>query len=90
MLVDGCFWHCCPAHGTMPRANADWWQDKLAANRARDADTDAVLIKAGWLVVRVWEHEDMNEAAQRISRLVSTRRASAGVFPRAQRGTQGR
>src|SRR4051812_35470940 len=27
--VRGCFWHGCPEHGTMPKANSDWWRDKL-------------------------------------------------------------
>ena len=40
VFVDGCFWHGCPEHGTRPRANSDWWSTKLAANHARDEDTD--------------------------------------------------
>ena len=43
VFVDGCFWHSCPTHGTRPTANRDWWATKLAANRARDADTDQLL-----------------------------------------------
>lgn len=57
VFVDGCFWHACPEHATQPRANAEWWQQKLAANVERDRDTDALLAAAGWRVVRVWEHE---------------------------------
>ena len=33
VYVDGCFWHGCPEHGTMPKQNRQWWMDKLAANR---------------------------------------------------------
>lgn len=47
MFVDGCFWHGCPAHGTQPRANSEWWTAKLAANHARDEDTDRLLREAG-------------------------------------------
>jgi DNA mismatch endonuclease (patch repair protein) len=36
VFVDGCFWHCCPIHGTRPKRNALWWQKKLDANVARD------------------------------------------------------
>lgn len=74
VYVDGCFWHGCPQHGTRPAANRDWWQAKLAGNRARDADTDARLAAAGWAVLRVWEHEDPREAAEEIRRLVAARR----------------
>lgn len=56
VLVDGCFWHSCPVHGTLPRANREWWEWKLQHNRDRDADTDARLRELGWTVVRVWEH----------------------------------
>src|SRR5262245_59572244 len=43
VFVDGCFWHCCPIHGTMPKANAHWWASKLAQNRHRDRDTNRQL-----------------------------------------------
>jgi len=66
VYVDGCFWHCCPEHATYPRNNAQWWAEKLAGNVARDRDTDARLGAAGWTVVRVWEHEDAAEAADRV------------------------
>lgn len=70
VFVDGCFWHRCPIHSTSPKANAQWWAEKLAANVARDRHTDAELRAAGWIVVRVWEHEDPTEAANRIELLV--------------------
>lgn len=66
VFVDGCFWHACPEHGTEPRTNSEWWQWKLARNVARDRDTDRLLQDAGWRVVRVWEHENVEEAADRV------------------------
>lgn len=68
VYIDGCFWHSCPLHATQPRNNAAWWAEKLAGNVARDRDTDARLIEAGWMVVRVWEHEDPMAAADRVER----------------------
>ena len=70
VFVDGCFWHGCPEHGTSPRQNSSWWQTKLAANRARDRDTDAVLQSQGWRVLRVWEHEPPDVVADTIQRLL--------------------
>ncbi|WP_328741878.1 very short patch repair endonuclease [Flavimobilis rhizosphaerae] len=73
VFVDGCFWHGCPEHGTQPHANAGWWATKLAANAARDRDTDRLLTDAGWTVVRVWEHEDPDTAADHIRIVVSAK-----------------
>lgn len=70
VFVDGCFWHRCPEHGTSPESNAPYWQAKLDRNVARDRRNDAALAEAGWTVVRIWEHESVVEAADRVARLV--------------------
>lgn len=75
VFVDGCFWHSCPLHGTIPRANREWWQQKLEANARRDRCTDQTLLDASWQVIRVWEHEDPIAAADRVMRAL--RRAEA-------------
>lgn len=74
VFVDGCFWHGCPEHGTWPKRNADWWREKIQANRRRDAETAAKLKEQGWSVVRVWEHETAETAAYAIERVVRERR----------------
>lgn len=70
VFVDGCFWHGCSTHGTWPRANAEWWREKIETNKARDRDTDSRLRAAGWETVRVWEHERPDEAAARVAEVV--------------------
>jgi DNA mismatch endonuclease (patch repair protein) len=77
VFVDGCFWHGCPEHGTQPRANSAWWTTKLAANRARDADTTALLAEAGWAVLRFWEHAEPGEAAAVVAEAVRAARRTA-------------
>jgi DNA mismatch endonuclease (patch repair protein) len=62
VFVDGCFWHCCPQHGTRPAANTWYWEPKLQRNAERDRAADAALLAAGWQVVRVWEHETLEAA----------------------------
>lgn len=74
VYVDGCFWHCCPQHGTMPKANAEFWERKLKRNRQRDAETGKALRERGWEVVRVWEHEEVVEAADRVEDVLRARR----------------
>jgi DNA mismatch endonuclease (patch repair protein) len=78
-MVDGCFWHGCPEHGREAKKNAAWWHAKIEANRRRDEDTDSLLHQAGWLVVRVWEHEDSAEAAERVAAALRERRS--GWYP---------
>jgi len=70
VFVDGCFWHGCLEHKTSPANNAAWWTTKLARNVERDRETDAHLVAMGWRVFRVWEHEDMQQAAMRIGEIL--------------------
>ncbi|MFD5545667.1 very short patch repair endonuclease [Streptomyces goshikiensis] len=77
VFVDGCFWHGCSEHATWPRRNAEFWRGKIEGNQARDRDTDARLAESGWLAVRVWEHEAVDEAAERVRRIVLARRTPA-------------
>ena len=55
VFVDGCFWHGCPRHATMPANNRPFWKAKLTRNAARDRDVTRTLRKTGWRVLRVWE-----------------------------------
>lgn len=74
VFVDGCFWHGCPEHASWPKSNANFWREKIEANRVRDADTDQRLSALGWKTVRVLEHEDPSDAANRIAELVDARK----------------
>ena len=74
IFVDGCFWHGCPEHATWPKSNADFWRAKIEANRLRDMDTSQRLASHGWKIVRVWEHENPDDAANRIAELVAASR----------------
>lgn len=76
VFVDGCFWHKCPVHGVMPKSNLSFWQTKLERNVARDVETNLKLTKAGWKVLRFWEHEvndHPERCAAKIARVVSRR-----------------
>ena len=79
VFVDGCFWHRCPEHGTQPKNNGAWWAAKLDGNVARDRRQEQQLVDEGWTVVRIWEHEVVGEACDRIE---ATWRALLGEPPR--------
>jgi DNA mismatch endonuclease (patch repair protein) len=77
VFIDGCFWHSCPEHGTKPKVNSARWEAKLLRNLERDRDTDQRIQRAGWMVVRVWEHEEPAAAAARIIATVRSRQPTA-------------
>ncbi|MFJ1931867.1 MULTISPECIES: very short patch repair endonuclease [unclassified Kitasatospora] len=64
VFVDGCYWHYCPEHRSVPATNRDFWVEKLEKNRARDAETVRLLQDHGWTVIRIWEHVPAEEAAR--------------------------
>lgn len=71
VFVDGCYWHGCPDHGGGRHA---------ASQQARDAQVNAKLAKAGWAVLRVWEHEEhlapfIESASATITKRAKERRA---------------
>jgi DNA mismatch endonuclease (patch repair protein) len=69
VFVDGCFWHGCPKHGTMPKTNTTFWRHKIKRNRQRDAEVDGALRGLGWKSVRVWEHDLRASPASVVRRL---------------------
>jgi DNA mismatch endonuclease (patch repair protein) len=74
VFVDGCFWHGCPIHGTQAKSNAEFWRNKIKQNQIRDLDTNEKLKNAGWKVIRVWEHENPEKAAEKILKIVTKRK----------------
>lgn len=63
IFVNGCFWHghknCSKtksANGSrVPKTRADFWSNKLGANRSRDAKRCRELRQIGYRVLIVWE-----------------------------------
>lgn len=70
VFVDGCFWHFCPEHCTVPDTNRDFWGKKLGRNVERDKEVTAKLEKESWKVIRIWEHEIKTDLALCVSRIV--------------------
>ncbi|WP_236718572.1 very short patch repair endonuclease [Actinoplanes sp. TFC3] len=66
VFVDGCFWHVCPQHGRQPNTNEWYWTPKLRRNMERDVRANTALADAGWHVVRIWEHETLEDAVARV------------------------
>lgn len=73
IFIDGCFWHRCRVHSTQPRANAECWALKLTRKCAA-RQTDSILRESGWVVLRFWEHEDVEHVVAKIEEEVVRRR----------------
>ena len=56
VFVDGCFWHGCPKHATLPVQNRAFWRGKFQRNIERDRNVTRRLRREGWSVIRIWEH----------------------------------
>lgn len=69
VFVDGCFWHGCPKHGTVPKTNIEFWTAKIQRNRQRDRHVDRALRAMGWKVVRVCEDQVRTRTAKIVSRI---------------------
>ena len=79
VMVDGCYWHRCPEHYRPATQRSTFWSTKIEGNVARDEETNRIFKEHGWLVIRIWEHEDALEAAGRIARVVQDRRRKVPV-----------
>lgn len=71
VYVDGCFWHGCPTCYRAPKSNTKYWSIKVSRNRERDERVNAECRERGLQVLRIWEHEvleDADAAAQSVAR----------------------
>ena len=73
VFVDGCFWHCCPEHGSKPAVNTGYWNPKLRGTwNATGPPTPRWPRRAGE-VVRVWEHEPLDAAVTAVTDALARR-----------------
>jgi DNA mismatch endonuclease (patch repair protein) len=63
VFVDGCFWHGHLCRNTKPKANKDYWQQKISRNKKRDRAVTKTLTSNGWTVIRIWECQLKNQKA---------------------------
>jgi DNA mismatch endonuclease, patch repair protein len=69
IFIDSCFWHVCPLHSNMPKSDQEYWLKKLTRNLVRDKEVNQYYLKAGWNILRVWEHELKDDFSSTIDKL---------------------
>lgn len=74
VFIDGCFWHGCEQHYTMPATHPEFWAEKRLKNMARDLETNQRLEADGWTVLRFWEHESPESITTAIAQTYNARR----------------
>ncbi len=57
VFVDGCFWHGCKKHKTIPKTRNKFWSQKIENNKRRDKEVNKYYKSIGWKIIRVWEHD---------------------------------
>lgn len=67
VFVDGAFWHGHPGHYW--GQSGAFWDEKIARNRARDAQVDAELREGGWTVIRIWDFEVQQDVTGCVARV---------------------
>jgi DNA mismatch endonuclease (patch repair protein) len=72
IFADGCFWHGHNCRNVNPSNNAEYWQNKIKRNKARDKAMTKELNQKGWKVVRIWECEIKKGKVQKLK--------AAGLF----------
>lgn len=56
IFMHGCFWHGHDCYlFRMPAERRDFWENKIAGTRKRDAAKREALLGLGWRVLDVWE-----------------------------------
>ena len=60
----------------MPTRNQSYWTPKLNRNVKRDRDQSMWLRGAGWKVIRVWEHEGIEDSVERVAAAIEAQKLS--------------
>jgi len=70
IFVDGCFWHGCPRHYSRPHVRQEYWDAKIASNRARRKMVLERLSSDGWKAFQLWECEVREGLKGQLSSLI--------------------
>jgi DNA (cytosine-5)-methyltransferase 1 len=72
VFVDDCFWHGCPECHQTIAMNDDFWLHKADENRLHDREVDEKLREEGWVVIRIWEHDVLENLSDVVEKIEDT------------------
>lgn len=70
VFIDGDFWHGYRLPAWEHKLK-DFWKNKIRKNRQRDQKNFRKLRRAGWQVLRIWQHEIKKDPEACIDRIVA-------------------
>lgn len=71
VFIDGDFWHGYQFAKNKDRLPKKYWLQKIEDNIKRDKKNQIKLRKAGWKVLRIWEHEIKKNPSNAIKKVGS-------------------
>lgn len=89
VFIDGDFWH----GYQFPRWKArlgPYWQAKIERNRRRDVRNHRKLRRAGWTVIRIWEHDIKKDLDACVTRVFTALAQPVAVSPSATQSARTR
>jgi DNA mismatch endonuclease (patch repair protein) len=70
VFIDGDFWHGYRYNKHYSRLPKKYWRTKIENNIRRDKKNRSMLRRAGWRVMRVWEHEINKDTKKTIEKMI--------------------
>jgi len=71
VFIDGDFWHGYELEQLKERLPKDYWIGKIEKNVTRDTRISEQLNNNGWKVLRIWEHELIDNFLETIDRIIN-------------------
>jgi DNA mismatch endonuclease (patch repair protein) len=70
VFIDGDFWHGYRLPVWEHKLN-DFWKEKIRTNRKRDRRNFSKLRRMGWRVIRIWQHEILDDPSRCIDQIAT-------------------
>jgi DNA mismatch endonuclease (patch repair protein) len=86
VFVDGDFWHGWRFSAWRLKLS-EKWEEKIEKNIQRDRRNFQALRRAGWRVVRIWEHQVERSPEKCLARIRSAMAGGSGALPQAERSS---
>ena len=77
IFINSCFWHGHILHGhnchlfKWPKTRTEFWRDKISRTMERDIEKNALLRKAGWKIIVIWECALKGKASLDLDKVIS-------------------